>query len=428
MLLSASDSGKPYRARFYLSPKVKKKWFQSERDFWKAAYLLNLLYWKKCQWLADETGFVRLKRDYLEKVIGRHGEVDRVLKVLLYREVIKIDNSWKAGKSAKGYKLTKPFKDTKLMLCEDPQLNQILESSYTEDEQDWLPVHHKLKEIYQRFPLEVNEKGVRLLRSIHHKNTEAKELRTWLVQKCFSFSSMTRGWFKVCSYGRVHTPLTSLERQLLPYLKVEDEDANEHELLEIDVKNCQPLLLILLMLRGQNSQDSTTTNPNPPTQPPITIPTAVNNHPYSLKETLAVCQQGLFYDTLFSALIKTKQQGIDRLAMKKRVLTIIYDKNRENYKDRIQILMESIYPDFMACLKKMKTHEYQIPSRLAQKMESRIIIEKVCSRVFAELGGIPLFTRHDSLLVLSQHVDKVKDILLDEFAKEGALPAISIRK
>ncbi len=82
-----------------------------------AAYFLNLLHWKRCCSQADDNGWIRLKHDYITRIIP-HDIWPQIRDRLWGLGVIAWSGTWMPGCS-QGYQVQPRYRETRLHVCRD---------------------------------------------------------------------------------------------------------------------------------------------------------------------------------------------------------------------------------------------------------------------------------------------------------------------
>jgi hypothetical protein len=183
--------------------------------------------------------------------------------------------------------------------------------------------------------------------------------------------------------GRVFNNVTSLPKVLRQFLRLDGKP-----LVEVDVANCQPLLLLGLY-DGEGERD----------------------------QFRQVAQNGTFYECLDSEL--EKPYGAQRRdELKVKVFTqIFFDRVRAKPSKLCQAFARK-FPVLYGKVLALKEPAYRNLALRLQTDEAAIVIGKVVDGI-ARTSKIPVLTVHDSLLTLAEHVDEVKQRM--EFGFLGSL-------
>ena len=183
-------------------------------------------------------------------------------------------------------------------------------------------------------------------------------------------------WFKVSNEGRFYSSITNLPIVSIDFLKL-----YEKEVIELDVANCQPLLLARL----------------------------VENYEYQ-KDV----ENGVFYEKM------AEKIGWLRDEFKNFSYKYLFFSNRLLKTGKIYKAINECYPSLMKQINELKKESKL--SSLLQKLESSIFIEKI--------GKLPYYkiTRHDSVLVMKEDCELFEKLIKDEFQKIRLKVSININE
>lgn len=411
-----------------------------------AAWFLNLIHWKWICWRADDDGFVRLKSDYLRRVISR-SSLSEIRTVLADAGIIDWDRFYIQGCRSMRYRLREPYQRTRVMDCTDSKLCRKIRKLQRATEQELLPVHRWLRGrlTLLEFDIQRAESIISGMFPDADSPLEPDEYRNRLLEQaqslddqlCFGTPELT-----VCRFGRVHTATTRLPASLRRCLAF-----NGQHLVGIDLSNSQPLFAGLAAVDHCSSRSKkerlrkfsppvsnlygrlrTPTTPSPPHSqpPPITMAeksqTVFSKGSYEsclcdkpdLKEYLIECEQGDFYESLMLP-------GEERSWIKRRVLIDSF-YGEGCYTSPIQERFDAQYPTVAGMLADLKTHDHRRPSWIMQTRESTMFIGQICRRIMVEKPDIPLATIHDSFLTTEQHADYVHAVGMAEFTRLRVTP------
>jgi hypothetical protein len=73
---------------------------------------------------------------------------------------------------------------------------------------------------------------------------------------------------------------------------------------------------------------------------------------------------------------------------------------------------------------KLGARDHAVVAHVAQRVESWLVIERICGRVKAEIPGVVVATVHDAILVGRPYAAAVKAIMHEEFAVLGLSPTV----
>ena len=179
-------------------------------------------------------------------------------------------------------------------------------------------------------------------------------------------------WFKISDEGRFYNSTTNLSYTTLPFIRLK-----RRKLKEIDIANCQPLILSKL----------------------------INSDLYRID-----CENGVFYDNLANEL------GIGRPETKVLSYKFIFFSNRILKTGKIYNAMEKLYPGVIGQINELRD-KIEI-SKEMQKIESDIFVNKIGNLDFK------MMLRHDAVFVYEEDYEIVKNYVIKEFNKIGLNPNI----
>ena len=424
---------------------VNDQWSRNlDSDHWsEAAYFMNLLHWRWLCWRADGDGFVRLKAEYLHRIIDSR-ILRKIRPVLVDTGVVDWDHTYIEGKRSMGFRITPPFWITRRVNCRSQNVCHRIWRLQDEAERKLLPVHRWLRDRLKllTFDLHLAESIIAGMMPDSNTPLTESEYRTLLTEQAQRLSQQVidrTPELCVCRFGRVHTAITRLPVMLRRCLSFDGEP-----LVGIDLRNSQPLFCGLVAVECMRSRQarnrlmkfepsaanlygrSRNTKPTPPHSPPITIGemTEVVDDDCGYKSCLAdnpdlasyldECEQGEFYDSLMLP-------GEDRGRFKQRFFSDVLF-GRDNYLSEMRDRFNEKYPTIASILAALKQYDFRRPSWLMQSRESTLFIGRVCRRIMKERPNIPLATVHDSFLTTAEHADYVEAVALEEFAKLGVQP------
>ena len=174
-------------------------------------------------------------------------------------------------------------------------------------------------------------------------------------------------WFKVSHEGRFYNTITNMSYTALPFVTLKGK-----ELKEIDVKNCQPLLLATIIDNEKYQQD---------------------------------VENGQFYENI------AKELNTDRNNFKILSYKYIFFANQKLKSGKIYEALNKLYPGFIEKLNKLR-NQINI-SRKLQELEATIMVDRVGSQPYK------MMLRHDAVFVYDEDFDKMCEVVKEEFKKIG---------
>ena len=384
-----------------------------------AQFFLNLLHWKWICWRADKNNFIYLKYDYLIRIVPR--TVWREVKETLVKaRIVETDKTVIAGEKCLGFRVTPKYWKTRKIECQDSRLNKRIRIVFGQDEKRSLPVHRWLKDKLDlvEFDMELAEKIILTLRPDDPEAdlTEYREVFRAHCQKIVDKEHI----FICDKYGRVHTLLTFLPKELRRCIKV-----NGRNLVGLDLKNSQPLIVGVFarqyyrggMTRSRFLSKSFDGRENPYCRQEIeAMKEQKQSVPGDLIEYIKVCEAGRFYQSMM-------KKGEDKETFKVQFFqNVLFGKNcyKGPMKDRFAVL----YPSVTKVLGELKRWDYRRSAWTMQNYESTVFIELICGRLKRERPRVIVFTIHDCILTLPENVAYVESVVLSEWEKLGVKPGL----
>jgi hypothetical protein len=200
-----------------------------------------------------------------------------------------------------------------------------------------------------------------------------------------------------CEYGRFHSNFTAVSRSGRKLLR----SANGLPLVEVDISNCQPLLLggylrKLSPQAGIRVED----------------------------EYIRVCEEGQFYEHLADELRTSGElPNADRSYVKERAIRLLFQKPSNMARNPLSRALQRSFPGLHQLVMTAKQENYKNLSHELQRLESKILIDKVCGNLFQRHPNLSILTVHDSILCEESYVDEVKGEIIMQFKKVcGVIP------
>jgi hypothetical protein len=238
---------------------------------------------------------------------------------------------------------------------------------------------------------------------------------------------------------RLHTSMTNSPRLLRNYISI-----NGEYLVSIDIKNSQPFML-LGILNPCNFRARRSTGPTSPSSHPW-IPTAdlaASNLPsiivrfsseiqssIEFQEYKKMVTEGTIYDVFINE-IQIEQSELDagftpRDVVKFRFMLCFYSPNK-TYSGGMKTAFRMKFPKIYRLINELKMTHHNTLALLLQRVESILVLDKICGRIIHEKPNVPLFTIHDSILTTPDHVDYVQSVMREVFEQYiGVAPKMSV--
>jgi hypothetical protein len=187
-------------------------------------------------------------------------------------------------------------------------------------------------------------------------------------------------FFRFDEYGRMHTNFTVLKREIRKNFIT----FNGIPTYELDIKNSQPLFLIVLMIEKLTKSEL--------------IKQDVSKY-------IDLVKNGLIYEYIVENKI-TKTRDDAKILM----YTVLFGKN--GHKRKENILFHEHFPTVYEFIRNYKesAKDYKILSHDLQLKESDFIYNKVIRHIMSVYPNIPMFTVHDSINIPIKYKDEVENI------------------
>ena len=390
--------------------------------------------------LDTNEGFINMNAQKMQK-FNRNYKL--YLDHLLNNNFILTDMEYIPGKKSKGYLLNK-YKshncDVKRIRVDDPTIRRKKRAELKKELKEKNKADKKYKHITKWFnsKLKIDSEGAikkveelfpEQIGSIKGKKKGKPSIWAKRYKAIYSINKFANQDFYYSvdnNVGRFHSNLTNIKRELRDYITYDGQ-----KLINVDIKNAQPLFSTLLLQKSFYQNQSELLNfftfssflqlLLPPSSKPITNYSS-NTTIIMLVERLKkltdkgfgeyenYVHSGDFYKKL--AVTMYTKQPYDKQAMKEMVFTIFFSNNRlvtQSKKD-FKAHFSNVYEVFR--LIKVKNH--RALAHLLQRIESKIMIETVASRIAKECPNLPFFTIHDSILTTLGNEKYIAKIIKEE--------------
>lgn len=215
--------------------------------------------------------------------------------------------------------------------------------------------------------------------------------------------------------GRFHSNATNSAKGLRPFLRI-----NGEPLVNIDIKNSQPFLSILILMNPSKVAFLTKNKAFAMLLQTLKVPQNKD-----VKKYISLVIDGQFYEYLMTEFSK---EGLllTRSETKVQVLRILFARNRmpkdETNRKARQIFIDR-FPTVHRVFSEIRGHEkgdqftsFKRFAILLQRIESHIMLQVILKRIYKELPGTIAVTIHDSIMtgILTNNVEAVQRIMSDE--------------
>lgn len=258
-------------------------------------------------------------------------------------------------------------------------------------------------------------------------------------------------FFTTDRWGRCHHNVTKLKRELRESLRVSGEP-----LVEIDVVNCQPILVPLVakawiedreLFRRDSLVTASACSRERQTQRlnfggseegrerenHITTPCfnfvepAFNKIEVELNEYVATCEAGRFYETLAGMVGREFRDAESRASFKREVFSRLLFADLYAMQGKLAQAFAEMFPTIFQMLVEAHVGKKSRLPRHMQSLESGIVIDGAVREFRESRPRAFALTIHDSILVRKQDAEHAKSCLRNAFASVGLRPRLSVK-
>lgn len=363
------------------------------KHLWKLHYIITLLYLHRWNKSSESNEYRPLMAKRLRLVLGS-SHTKQVITTLESLNIVEADKKfvYLAGQRSKSYRLCEPYRSAAFRQIKLDELPRFPSSAAIHCrhriETDGSPQHRHLLNSLKRITLDETSYAFTERSTFsnlgefdyHLRSAEFIRLGQWF----FCYDKHT---------GRVFNNITNLPKGFRPFLRLDGKS-----LVELDVVNCQPFLLLDLYSHDEPERE----------------------------QFAEVVCSGKFYECLDSSLaIPYGDKG--RQELKKAVFSqVLFDQVRQT-PTKLSLVFRQSFPSLDAKIIKLKTGNHNRLALHLQKLEAEIVIGSAIHQI-AMSTKIPALTIHDSVLTLPEYQDEVRELLEQAFtAKFGCVPILRIK-
>ncbi len=307
--------------------------------------------------------WVPVRRRDAEKFFGRSANWGEIRTDLLKHGVLECDEEYQTDVKAKWYRLGRGWRRRipKMVVLSDKKLAAYAGQCGADrkDARVWKPVHEHLARCLR--DVRVDEPLASSLME-HQKQERGRHL----TQLKIAVIQSGEASLIVCPYSRVHSPVVNLSGIVRPALRIHGQPLDE-----VDVANCQPLLLGYMAAKlwsrewseagvrrlGKRGRCS-----NPFDGLPMDL--WQGELPSDLRDYLEVCERGEFYESLIEAWERHSETRMERSEFKPQVFRYILF-GPVLPEEPLWIAFKSRWPSMAEVLELLKRRDYGTTSRHA---------------------------------------------------------------
>jgi hypothetical protein len=204
------------------------------------------------------------------------------------------------------------------------------------------------------------------------------------------------------SSSRIYTNLSNLSTDLRNFLY---HKKHNQILINLDIRNSQPYIFSLLLTEKYRGKEL----------------------PYDVKQYIELTASGKFYEHVMSLLGMSKEEIADNIKRKEFKIEffgkIFFCNTHYSIRTREGKIFAKNFANVYALINEYKEEAYQKLAIEMQHNEAKVILGEVGTKL--KTKKIWFNTIHDSVVVLAEHAEQVKEIVLASFRKSiGIAPTI----
>ena len=335
-----------------------------------------------------------------------------ILDDLVVAGCVEVNNRYSVGSFSKSYRLSSPFRNPKMQTYRLGPTGELPNRVRIEDDDE---IGQLLVEQFPRLKILGTATG-------------------W-DGFCASQIRQLRHYATRCAFGRrFHSSFTGLKRRSRSFLVTTEGDS----LVEIDVHNCQPLLLGILAIRKEQQQ--TEAREQTPSNTHNTVYSICGAHK-DLKRYLSLCSSGCLYEHLLKLCDgritlrhcfsperwhrHATDRPLKRKDVKRQFLVALFERPEITRRMPIFDIVGTEFPAVADFILTAKKQCHQDLARSCQRLESRVMIDSACGAIFHDSPRTHVLTIHDAILTTPDAVPLVADCIKQAFEQFGIRPALS---
>lgn len=236
---------------------------------------------------------------------------------------------------------------------------------------------------------------------------------------------------------RLHSAITNMQKKYRKFLSYDGR-----QLVSMDIANCQPYLLCLL-LNPLFWDKTSSININIGKLPPnvqewfseeqisdiVSYLNSLNSE--QVQDYILKASNGVIYEYMVNVLnTGNTSNHVDKETVKTMILIVFFSSNRYFHQADAELkrIFNQHFPAIYDLIKLTKVNHKEDLACLLQSLESEIILHRCCKRIWEEGNHqVPVFTIHDSITTTIEFSEHVKRVMEEELLNViGVPPTIKI--
>ncbi len=299
----------------------------------------------------------------------------------------------------------------------------------------WLPIHDRLEGWLRQFSVD----AAAVERVLAGIKDPVKRRHAERIAIALTYGSEFDRAGIVCEYGRFHSIVTRTPRELRSTLRIGGEP-----LCEIDVSNCQPLVLGLEASAEFERKRSNESEAKAGKQEgerdgeregllrrpgPLSLCCTFSHDCVDrsdVSEFVDICSAGRFYEELADVLSMPFRTASQRRAVKLESMRVIFGKHRPTW-PRWAAFADR-WPGVASHLAGLKRDDHRHAAHVLQRAESRLMIELACGDMMQRHPDIGILTVHDSILTPMGGLVPAFTAVTGAWRGAGAVPKLKVKR
>lgn len=236
--------------------------------------------------------------------------------------------------------------------------------------------------------------------------------------------------------GRFHSNIANIKKELRAFIRYDGQ-----KLVNVDIKNSQPLFSTLLLTRAFYNKHSKPINIYhiPSVLPLLSTPyhqllsiidhyimiveSSETQYSKGFKKYISLVNSGDFYRKVSSVIAPGKPYN--KAEMKTMMFLVFFSNNRfiGQPEAHFKRLFKASFPEVYEVFKRLKKGNHTALSHILQRIESSVIVEKASRRITEERPNLPIFTVHDSIATTVGNEKYVSQLIKEEILNFTGLSA-----
>lgn len=388
--------------------------------------------------LDNNGGFINMSSKTLQKSIHNY---KKYLDYLLENSIIRTDMKYIVGEKCFGY-LINGYSSHKATVISIPIQSSVIKKNRAKENKEF---KDKLKKTAKKYPYLTKWFNSNLQIDVDGATKKAEELfpeqtgsirgttkgkpsiwnrRMKAIYSIHKFSKQEFYYSVDDNVGRFHSNLTNIKRELRSFITYDGQ-----KLVNIDIKNSQPLLSTILLNKDFYDKNSRILNifnipsslqllSNSSTSYSSTIITLVKtlqkSDSQSIAEYVDIVNTGEFYQKVSEKLYP--KADFMKPKMKEMIFTVFFSRNSfiRLPEAKSKIDFRDNFPQIYEIFRILKVKNHRALAHILQRIESELIVQKVSKRISVERPELPIFTIHDSVATTVGNEDYVSSIIKEE--------------